>query len=269
MMIKAFVRSILAGVVGLVTMATPASATVVTETTISGYAASSAGSILFDIPDAAVPYSLVFRQFNPAPSLDDVPNVDHSGIVGTPFQVTWNIAGRAWDWFDVYKPRGDTVSDREFVFWSGSEPLSARDPNRNMIFSFYSGLSETSRVIKNRFGSPAKQEVAGQLDMSTVDLPMTFIDWSSGHPVGARDFTDPEIDLIGSYKLYISCFRDGCPGSNWYLGGVFIWILDVHRVEVRSFEISPIPEPATWSLMLAGLGLTGMALRRRARVAVG
>lgn len=36
-----------------------------------------------------------------------------------------------------------------------------------------------------------------------------------------------------------------------------------------NFTVSPVPEPATWAMMIAGLGIAGAALRRRAsRVAV-
>ena len=38
---------------------------------------------------------------------------------------------------------------------------------------------------------------------------------------------------------------------------------DVYRI---SFEVTPVPEPETYAMMLAGLGLLGLVARRRARV---
>jgi hypothetical protein len=34
-------------------------------------------------------------------------------------------------------------------------------------------------------------------------------------------------------------------------------------------DVAPVPEPASWALMIAGFGLAGSALRRRARPAIG
>jgi hypothetical protein len=36
-------------------------------------------------------------------------------------------------------------------------------------------------------------------------------------------------------------------------------------VNVFHYTLSPVPEPATWALMLAGLAVAGAAARRRAR----
>ena len=35
-----------------------------------------------------------------------------------------------------------------------------------------------------------------------------------------------------------------------------------------NFEVSAVPEPATWAMMIAGFGLAGAALRRRSKAAV-
>jgi hypothetical protein len=255
----AAIALVLAGVAG---MAAPASATMVTQTTISGYTSSGFDFDLFDLPDIGGPYSLVFRQQFPAPDLDSIPNVVHSQISGTLFQVTFNYAGRSWDWFDIYQP--GTASPRfprEVVFWrNASETLSTKDPLRNLQFYFESGIGQL-------INSSERYGVTGALDMSNVSLPMTFIDWSSGYPVGEIAIYDLDIDVVGFYTLDIGCFYDGCPGARSDATGNYKFRSDIRHVKVESFALpGTIPEPASWAMLVTGFGLVGSALRRRTRI---
>lgn len=64
---------------------------------------------------------------------------------------------------------------------------------------------------------------------------------------------------------------DGAPttislaATNGGNGGVFF---DKISVTADSIHTTPVPEPAMWTLMIGGLGLTGAMLRRRRALAV-
>lgn len=246
---------------GLAGMATPAAAGMVIQTTISGYTSSGFDSYWFDLPDTGGFYSLVLRQQFPDRDLESVPNVTHNGINGTLLQVTFNYAGQAWTWFDIYQP-GPTgrFDGRDVLFWDAREPLAAQDPDRNLQFYFKSAITED--IGQDYYG------MAGELDMSNVFLPMTFIDWSSGYPVGEITIEDFDIDLVGFYRFYIGCYYDGCRGARTNLNAVYTFRSDIRHVKVESFALpggGPVPEPGAWALMIAGFGLVGHALRRRER----
>lgn len=71
-------------------------------------------------------------------------------------------------------------------------------------------------------------------------------------PYGGGDFGIP----LGSY-IYVG-FEDivGIRDANYKND----WDYDDHRFALR---IAPVPEPATWAMMLGGFGLVGLSLRRR------
>ena len=60
------------------------------------------------------------------------------------------------------------------------------------------------------------------------------------------------------------------PGATTFSGSLYagtytLWLYDGDEGASYSFDavFAGVPEPATWAMMIAGLGLTGAALRRR------
>lgn len=99
----------------------------------------------------------------------------------------------------------------------------------HLFLSAYSGLNGTGTLLGTAFTGPC-------CDASSV--PVTMFLGVSG---------------VRSVAFY-SVAGDPFPGSTYY--------------DNLTFSGGGVPEPATWAMMLAGLGLAGAALRRRGTVAL-
>jgi hypothetical protein len=57
-------------------------------------------------------------------------------------------------------------------------------------------------------------------------------------------------------------------GNLWLVGADFNNIDGTDAFKMRNLMVTPVPEPATWAMMIAGFGAVGIGLRRRRRQAV-
>lgn len=71
------------------------------------------------------------------------------------------------------------------------------------------------------------------------------------------NFCDPSTQLQVGQLLHLVAFNGGPNGDQ----GVRIGTLETSVV--RFNNLAPVPEPETWAMLLAGLGLVGFAARRR------
>ena len=138
----------------------------------------------------------------------------------------WRFDSGSQDWawnFVIGTDNGDNTANVLDVGWIGG-------PNFTVPASFTSqaGVADATGVTTYRFG--------------------TVLD-SNGSTAGYHDtFT------LGATTTLDFFVVDGFLGDN--VGGVALNIQPVSAT-------AAVPEPATWGLMIAGLGLTGIALRRR------
>jgi hypothetical protein len=91
-----------------------------------------------------------------------------------------------------------------------------------------------------------------------------------GSPTGALYLTDlVGADISGDMITNIfssnglNIYYDGHDAADSYLHGLSYFLMGGGRL------ISDVPEPQTWSLLIAGFGLMGAAVRRRRRLAAG
>lgn len=96
-------------------------------------------------------------------------------------------------------------------------------------------------IVPNPFGQAATVSLLTNLDMKLLD---------SGNNVISQGTAIPTTNLLGgSYSLQVSGNGSGLAGGIY--SGV-AWV-------------QPVPELSTWAMMAVGVGLVGMALRRRSR----
>lgn len=163
---------------------------------------------------------------------------------------------------------GATFSGQEDASFSVSGPTSG-------VFSS-SGVA-TSQIAYSSVNS------AFSFELTTTDtetLQVAFSDLHSPDQYGNTDFNFYEIDPVTSN--YVSILTGGAsngggsknvtfgPGTYYFSAYESLDISPVgsgsatgSHNDTLSFSISAAPEPGTWVLMMAGVGLAGAALRRR------
>ena len=58
-------------------------------------------------------------------------------------------------------------------------------------------------------------------------------------------------------------FRRGNPGAFTQIAGLPVHSLSVGNLSIQVHEITGVPEPARWAMLIVGFGLTGFSVRRR------
>lgn len=113
--------------------------------------------------------------------------------------------------------------------------------------SFSIGLSSGAPFIATITGSGFTSVFPNIISFSGVGSPITsasFLDASSGNMFAASNVSLTN----GNVRIFL-------PAASLVNGSI--------RVQLGTGPIAAVPEPATWAMMLAGLGMIGFAARRR------
>ena len=149
------------------------------------------------------------------------------------------------------------------VIISGSGPWGGTAAAQGSFYGFVQGLSTVSQSF-----------TATQFGTGTL----TWIDTNRTNTGGPKSYNVTLSDGITSSVLgnYTSAggpwvsrsvsgfFLSG--GTNYTVSFVGLSAAD-NTAFIDDVAISSVPEPASWALMIAGFGLTGAAMRRRAAIA--
>jgi hypothetical protein len=154
---------------------------------------------------------------------------------------------------------------------TGFATATLLDPHTLRLEVSFSGLLAGSTVA--HIHAPTDLPGIGNAGVAT-QVP-TFIGFPTGVTAGAYDHTFDLSDAATWNPAFItanggttegarSAFLSAMDGGKAYLN---IHTSQFPAGEIRGF-FSAVPEPQTWALMIAGFGLTGLALRRRRLVLV-
>ena len=215
---------------------------------------------------------------NAAPAMADIIDASASDGQGT---LVHGNGGAADVGTDVTGTLGAGPSAPEIVHFTGNTTASG-DVNDVMLQQGAGQAELTGAVIA---GNDTEGLISGDIFL-TGDAGMDWIELAFfGASGGTIEFTlsaldangDPETDAFFSYLLDAN-------GSNRFafqaLNGEVITNLaynivggtaeGLRQVRIASTEagVPPVPEPATWAMMLLGFGAAGLAMRRKRRPAL-
>ena len=153
---------------------------------------------------------------------------------------------------------------------TGPLTLDAASPN---TFIVGDGAAPNSPVLSGTptFNGPVA--VLFDVDLAGVGFDAGFFNAVGSTGITAFSRTGALLGTVSNTGLGIEFLGLVTADGSEQIAGVF---LDLVGAEPAGFaidslrfgrrgQVTPIPEPATWALMIAGFGLAGAAMRRRAR----
>jgi hypothetical protein len=175
---------------------------------------------------------------------------------------------------------GPVKIDSASFFFSGSGAFGG---NGEMDSASYHVTFWTSSLAPGGLTNIGALNVGAQIgDFGTVSFggPMPSTLTISGAPFlynPAAGNLVMQVDVTGLTQAvgYQSFFQNDVSGATqryWAYNGSPVGSLDYlaeyNGALVTSFDVSPVPEPAEWTLLLLGVGALGAALRTRRRAAL-
>lgn len=163
---------------------------------------------------------------------------------------------------------GSSISSDEFVFSAtgfqsvlGSGALNSGASNGTSFLTYFAGTSGTvpgTETITVQGNSPfnlTSLDLGGGLNYYSDTSTLTI----TGYQVGGTTVTAKVSVAVNSFNTYsLNGFTDL---QSVTLGSLYVSDTSAY-VNVDNIVATPIPEPATYALMLGGLGLMGATRRR-------
>jgi len=170
--------------------------------------------------------------------------------------------------FDIKMGWGSDADGLTFAWVT--DPYASTTDGGSLGFTGMTGYAVEFDTYRNSWDNGSDNHVAVIQDSATNALIQEEVDFNlnneSYHHVEI-EFNNGNISVEIDDKTYIDNFMiENYQASDFYFGftaatgGKTDW----HKVSNFSLEVSPVPEPSTYALMLGGLGMVGfMAFRRR------
>jgi opacity protein-like surface antigen len=172
------------------------------------------------------------------------------------------------EWLDLTQTTGLTVAEAVAQTGLGGRLESWRLANMDELFGFYGsavGLVNPAFNGNTSVVDFSPSELAGLttfVDLIGVTLPLTFRNDAIGLIGHSAAFSNEPNQAVG-YFFYqtngsggYSWFNEGYAGASYSDASTGVFM-------VRNLAAAAVPEPASWALMICGMGLVGSALRRR------
>ena len=216
------------------------------------------------------------------PAMADIVEADASDSQGT---LVHGNGGAADEGTTVTGTLGAGPDAPEIVYFTGSttETSSTTDANDVRLQQGAGQAELTGAVIS---GNDRYDLQSGDIFLSTDGTDRLGMEWLELAIVGATggtiEFTLTAFDAMGNAEAdaFFSYMLDP-NGENKFafdaINGEYFTNLSynivggtadaIRQVRIASTEggVPPVPEPATWAMMLLGFGATGFAMRRRRR----
>ena len=202
---------------------------------------------------------------------------DLGGVASAPI-ISVAEGGSASDWFPAFaaaepgSTRGTVVNGGPLLPGAMAMNSFVVDSAVNRYFTFAAmAIPSNDFFIGN--DDPMQYELfgaGGAQQIVSITLKAHQI-WDAGSEVfdpaaaafvagGNNDLRTPQNSVVAFNFAELAAFNGMTTGGGYVLNSQLMGDTDVYRI---SFEITPVPEPSTYAMLLAGLAAVGGLARRR------
>jgi hypothetical protein len=195
------------------------------------------------------------------------------GVASAPIiSVAEGGAGSAWQAaFAAADPGATRGTIGGLLLPGASNSLSFRvDTTINPFFTFAAMAVPSNDFFIGNDNPTAHRlfNANGSLNVATIDVKATQI-WDAGSEVfdpaaaafvGNNDLRRNQNSVVGFNFAELAAFNGLTTGAGYTFNSALTADSDVYRI---SFGVSAVPEPSSYALMAAGLGVIGFIARRR------
>jgi hypothetical protein len=217
------------------------------------------GLVAFTAPSFAITVNMTDFSFAAPPGVtatDSANNIDYSGAAG-------RFDGTLFDSTSNVRAAAASAAPTSFTAYCAELTQSF---SFNTTYTEYAWVAGTSYFSAQKAGDLSRLFTAASnfvVDSATSAAMQAAI-WEIIYEAGSYGLGDGNFRIAPQDQGFLAAFGT----VNGYLANLSSYGAD-YQIDVlanglqQDFVVGTIPEPGTWALMAAGLGLLGLAARRR------